>query len=178
MADKKILTRDIPEQVFSEQVGAIFPITITRQNDGKMAVGADLVLTRSLYNPDKRTTEMQRTPTVFKTTALITAAGATVVWAAVTDHRHRILGYDITLAAGTTGAAGCVVTLLDDAAVIATHPISGAALAAPAAPVMLADKEYPANGYLQPSLGKDISVNLSSVLAVGGIVVNIYGTEE
>jgi hypothetical protein len=118
-----------------------------------------------------------RTPTVFKTTALITAAGDTVVWAATAGKKHRIMGYNIELAAGTTAAAGSVLTLVDDATTVSTHPICGAALAA-SPNVVLANVVYPGNGYLQAAVNKDIKINLSTVLAVGGVSINIYGTEE
>jgi hypothetical protein len=143
---------------------------------GLSGFGLDVNAIQYLLTPGT-SNEALRTPTLFKTTALITAAGDTVVWSATAAKKHRIMGYNIELAAGTTAVAGSVLTLVDDATTISTHPICGAALAA-SPNVVLANVVYPGNGYLQAAVNKDIKINLSTVLAVGGVSINIYGTEE
>lgn len=122
--------------------------------------------------------EALRTPSKFVTLGLTTAAGDTVAWPLNATKKIRIMGYEIRLAAGTTAAAACTLTVKDNATVLFTHAITGAALAASPVGVVIAQINLPANGYLCAAVNTPVNVNLSSALAVGGVTVNMWGVEE
>lgn len=132
----------------------------------------------ALYNPLSGLWEKQVTASKFVTLGLTTAAGDTAIWAANATKKIRILGYTIALAAGTTAAAGSTITIKDNATVIFNHALAGAALAAPGVPVIVANVVLPGNGYLCAAINTAVNLNLSTVLAVGGVTVNMWGTEE
>jgi hypothetical protein len=172
--DKKILAQGIPEQVYSEQIGAAYPVSINQQSDGKKVIPIYLTEGRNLFNPTSKTTEMQRTMTTIKASAVITAANQTALWTPATGKRIRIMGFSIVVNPATTTAAGSLVTLqrgttdIDDVIYLGT-----AALAVPARwPGIL-----PMNGLL---LNPDevLSANLTAACTAGGIYLNVWGCEE
>jgi hypothetical protein len=118
-----------------------------------------------------------QTPTVWRTLGLTTAAGATIIWPAVATKKHYIQGITIDIAAGTTAAAACVLTIVDNATTIYSCTISGGALAASAGRNLI-NVQFPSNGYPQIAANTDISINLSSVLAAGGVTANMWGWED
>jgi len=121
--------------------------------------------------------EYARTPTTFKTIGLTIAAGDTALWVPAGAKKFRLMGIVVDIAAGTTAAAACLLQLRDQATVIANHTICGGALAASAGR-KLVDHVFPGNGYLSQAADNTLFVNLSSVLAAGGITAFAYGTEE
>jgi len=121
--------------------------------------------------------QRQRTPTIFKTIGLTTAAGDTALWDPAAGQRFRLMGYVIDIAAGTTAAGACLLQLRDNATVIVNHTICGGALAASAGRV-IANVQFPVNGYLSIAADNILNLNLSSVLAAGGVTAFAYGTEE
>jgi len=129
-----------------------------------------------LRNQANNNYEAQRTPHSFQTLGLTTAAGATTIWAAAVGVQHRILVMTVDIAAGTTAAGACVLTILDNATTIYTVTICGGALAASAGRNLI-NVQFPGNGYLQLAANTAIAVNLSSVLAAGGITANMWGSD-
>jgi len=121
--------------------------------------------------------ETVRTPTIWKS-ALVVNAGATIIWAAVANKKHRIMGLRITLVSGTTAAAASLLTLLDAAAATGIGlQVCGAALGAVVANVLLVNESY-INGILSAAVNTDWNINLSTALAVAGVFVQVWGTEE
>lgn len=117
-----------------------------------------------------------KTPIVYKTLGLTTAAGDTALWDPAAGKKFRLMGYTIDIAAGTTAAASCVIQLRDNATVIFTHSVNGGALAASAGRV-IASVQLNGNGYISIASDNILNLNLSSALAVGGVCVNAWGTE-
>jgi hypothetical protein len=121
--------------------------------------------------------EPARTPTIWKS-ALISANGSTVIWAAVAGKKHRIMGWRATLVNGTTAAAASLMRLLDAAAATGIAcQICGAAMGAVATSSIIANESWQ-NGFLSAAVNTDWNVDLSSVLAVAGVFVEVWGTEE
>lgn len=146
-------------------------------NDGPLEVRAVPVINIDPYsNPVKM--QLQN-PTVFKTLALITAAGDTAIWTPTTGKKFRLMGLQIYLATGTTAAAASEISIKDGSTVILNYAMCGVALVAFAIPgVCVADLKLPGMGYLSAAANNVLNLNLSSVLAVGGVSVNAWGTEE
>jgi len=119
-----------------------------------------------------------QTATVFKTLGLTTAAGDTVIWTPATGKRFRMMGFQIVLAQGTTAAAASTVQIRDGATVLFTYALAGAVLVAPVVPMVIADTKLPGMGYLSTAVNAVLNLNLSTALAVGGVTVNAWGTEE
>jgi hypothetical protein len=131
-----------------------------------------------LWNPASSAWEAKRTATVYKNITTL-ANGSTALWTAGVGKRWRILGCQITLMQGTTAAAACVVKLLDvaaDTGIGVTLGV-GALTAAPATIVVLDLKDM-GNGITAAATNTALNVNLSSVLAVGGVTVEVWGVEE
>ena len=130
-----------------------------------------------LYNFATFVYEATRTPTIWKS-GLFTAAGSTVIWAAVAGKKHRIMGWRVTLVNGTTAAAASLLTLLDAAAATGIGvQICGAAMGAVATSSIIVNESY-MNGYLSAAVNTDWNINLSTALAVAGVFVQVWGTEE
>ena len=148
--------------------------------DGAIGVGnlALLVLAPNfVYDASTSGFNAVRTPTIWKS-VLCVNAGATVIWAAVAGKKHRIMGLRISLVSGTTAAAASLLTLLDAAAATGIGvQVCGAALAASPTTVLLVNETY-MNGFLSAAVNTDWNINLSSALAVAGVFVQVWGTEE
>jgi hypothetical protein len=88
------------------------------------------------------------------------------------------MGVQIILGQGTTAAAGCKVSLLDVAADtgIGVTVCTGALAAVPNS-IKLLDLQI-GNGILAAATNTALNVNLSSAMAVNGVSVQVYGTEE
>jgi len=128
-------------------------------------------------NPVTGVFENVRTGGQIRTIGLTTAAGDTALWDPAAGKKFRLMAYTIDIAAGTTAAGACLLTLRDNATVIANHTICGGALAASAGRT-IANFQLPANGYLSIAADNILNLNLSSVLAAGGVTAVAYGTEE
>jgi hypothetical protein len=176
MAKKQLLAGIPQERVQSEVIRAYFPEHVDSNDDRGLLIGAHAVYP---YDPITGKSEIPTvSPALIKTLGLTTAAGDTVLWAANPTKRIRIQGYQIWLASGTTAAAACTLTIKDGSTVLTTHTIGGVALVAPAVPVLIADVKFPGRGYLCAAANTAINLNLSSVLAVAGVIANIWGSEE
>ena len=176
MAKKQLLAGVPQDRVQSESIRAYFPEHVDNNNDQGLLIGAQAIYP---YDPITGKSEIPTvSPALIKTLGLTTAAGDTVLWPANPSKRIRIQGYQIWLASGTTAAAACTLTIKDGANTITTHTVAGAALAAPAVPVLIADVMFPGRGYLCAAANTAINLNLSSVLAVAGVIANIWGSEE
>jgi hypothetical protein len=118
-----------------------------------------------------------RTPVVFKN-ALISANGSTVIWTAGVGKKWRLMGWRATMVSGTTAAGACLLKLLDVAADTGVGvQICGAALAAVPTSTIIANETY-MNGFVAAATNTALNINLSSVLAVAGVHVQVWGTEE
>ena len=137
----------------------------------------DVFSTQAYFDPANAYFDAARTPTIWKS-ALVVNAGATVIWAAVAGKKHRIMGIRISLVSGTTAAAASLLTLLDAAAATGIGvQVCGAALAASPTTVLLVNETY-MNGLLSAAVNTDWNINLSAALAVAGVFVQVWGTEE
>lgn len=119
--------------------------------------------------------ELKAGMTVLIDSAVITAAGQTVLWTPAIGKRARVMGFSIVVNPATTTAAGSLVTIQDGAVDVENVLYLG--IAAPAVPGRWAEV-FPDNGYLSVAPNNTISVNLSAALTAGGIYINIWGTEE
>jgi hypothetical protein len=183
MGNKNILYRGVPQQVLSESVGAIYPDTIARQDDGKLAQGSTLMVpydpvtglyvNATLYNASTVLPEVQRTPTVFKLTALVTASGDTAVWTPATGKKFRVLGGQLLVSAATTTATTAAVTLKDGATNFLFLNYLNATNVAQTVPFT-----FPGNGYLSTAVNTALNLNLGAVLTAGGVALTVWGTEE
>lgn len=152
-----------------------------RPGDSINALGATygmfVASTQLLFNPATSLAEPARTPTIWKS-ALILNAGSTIIWAAVAGKKHRIMGWRATLVNGTTAAAASLMRLLDAAAATGIAcQICGAAMAAVGTSSIIANESWQ-NGYLSAAVNTDWNIDLSTALAVAGVFVQIWGTEE
>lgn len=121
--------------------------------------------------------ETVRTPTVWKS-ALIVNNGSTPIWTSGVGKKARLMGIRATLINGTTAAAACLLKVLDVAADTGIGvQICGAALGAVGTSSIIVNETY-LNGYLMAATNTAININLSSALAVAGVFVQVWGTEE
>jgi hypothetical protein len=121
--------------------------------------------------------EQLRSPTVYKNVQTA-ANGSTAIWTAGVGKKWRLMGVVITLGIGTTAAAGCDVSLLDVAADIGIGIgiCTGAMLAVPNSVIVL--QMDIKNGILAAATNTALNVTLSSAMAVNGVSVQVWGTEE
>jgi hypothetical protein len=130
-----------------------------------------------VWNNANTQEEMVRTPTKWFN-ALISANGSTTIWTSQIGKKARLMGIRITLVNGTTAAAACLLKVLDVAADTGIGvQICGAALAAVGTSSIIVNENY-GNGYLMAATNTAININLSSALAVAGVHVQVWGTEE
>jgi hypothetical protein len=121
--------------------------------------------------------EPVRTPSVFKS-ALIAAAGSTAIWTAGVGKKWRLMGMQITLVNGTTAAAASLLKVLDVAADTGVGvQICGAAMGAVGTSSIIFNSSW-GNGITAAATNTALNINLSSVLAVAGVFVQVWGTEE
>jgi hypothetical protein len=129
------------------------------------------------FSPDFSYAVMARTPTVWKS-ALISANGSTAIWTSAAGKKARLMGFRATLINGTTAAAACLLRILDVAADTGIGvQVCGAALGAVATSAIIANESY-MNGKLMAATNTAINIDLSSALAVAGVFVQVWGTEE
>jgi len=179
---KKILYQGVPQQVLSESLGAIYPETLDKQENGQLVAGAQIVVPYdpntgvfaacTLYNPSTKNDECQRTPTVFKR-GIVTTLGSTALWTPAAGKRFRLMGYSWSVPNTATSAAGTTFGLLDTAAGICYLSEIGTTTAGINGSVTL-----PGNGYLSVTVGGVLNVNLTAALTVGELLVSAWGTEE
>ena len=120
----------------------------------------------------------QRTSLVYKNVTTL-AAGSTAIWTSAVGKRWRLMGVCVTLMQGTTAAAACNLRLLDvaaDTGIGVTISI-GALAAVPNTAIILVINDM-GNGILAAATNTALNVNLSSVMAVGGVSVQVWGCEE
>lgn len=118
-----------------------------------------------------------RTPNVWKN-LLVSANGSTPIWTSAAGKKARLMGWRATIVSGTTAAASCLLKILDVAADTGIGvQICGAALGAVPNSTIIANETF-MNGYLMAATNTAINVNLSSVLGVAGVHVQVWGTEE
>jgi hypothetical protein len=130
-----------------------------------------------VINPTANAAEPVRTPTKWFN-ALISANGSTAIWTSAVGKKARLMGIRITLVNGTTAAAACLLKVLDVAADTGIGvQICGAALGAVGTSSIIVNENY-GNGYLMAATNTAININLSSALAVAGVHVQVWGTEE
>lgn len=129
------------------------------------------------YDPALGITDLQRTPTVYKNVQTA-ANGATAIWTAGVGKRWRLMGGVITLGQATTAAAGVKVSLYDVAADTGIGvTLSTAALAAVPNTMIVLQFDIK-NGILAAATNTALNVFLSSAMAVNGVSVQVWGTEE
>lgn len=119
-----------------------------------------------------------RNPTVYKNVQTA-ANGSTAIWTSAVGKKWRLMGVVITLGQATTAAAGVKVSLLDVAADTGIGvTVSTAALAAVPNTVIILSIQDMKNGILAAATNTALNVNLSSAMAVNGVSVQVWGTEE
>jgi hypothetical protein len=181
---KKILFQGVPDSVLSETLGSVYPAAIDKQANGQLTIGAQVVvpydpLTGSFvepsrYNPSTGLAESQRTPTVWKKSALIASIGATALWTPAAAKRIRLMGFSVVVDPATTTAAGSLVTVADGATGL--DDVIALPIAATNNPFRAAGI-LPSNGWLLP-VGDVLNVILSAAATAGGVYVNAWGCEE
>jgi hypothetical protein len=182
---KKILYQGVPEQVLSENFGAVYPDMVHAQDDGKLALGATATVAYDpisgkfaqpvLLNTSTGLPEIQRTASVIKRTTLLATIGDTAVWTPSTGKRFRWMGFSVVVDPATTTAAGSLVTIKDGATIIDD------VIALPVAASNIPFRSFgflQGNGYLSTAVGNVLNVNLSAAATAGGVYVNVWGTEE
>lgn len=114
-------------------------------------------------------------PTVYRNITTL-ANGSTALWTPTAGRRWRLLGVQVMLMQATTAAAACTLSLLDVAAATGLGVTLGIA-AFTAVPNSTIVYNVDCNILAaQPSTA--LNVNLSSVLAIGGVSVQCWGVEE
>jgi hypothetical protein len=152
---------------------AVIPLQPFTGNGNGLQVAAQMMF----QNVTGGYNEVERTPNTFKN-VLAVNAGSTAVWTAGVGKRWRLMGLVITLGQGTTAAAGVKVSLFDVAADtgIGVTVSSGALAAAPNEAIILSMDIK--NGLMAAATNTALNVNLSSAMAVNGVSVQVWGTEE
>jgi hypothetical protein len=181
---KNILFTGSPQQgAVTEAVGAVYPESLTHQDNGQLILAAKVVVPYSpatggfvmptLYNIATVKEESQRTPTVFKTLDLTAAAGSTAVWTPSANKRFRVLGGVVNVPNTSTSAAGLISRLLDGATNFANIVAIGTTTAGISYTLSFGE-----NGYLSTAVGNVLNVNNTAAYTAGGIVLSVWGTEE
>jgi hypothetical protein len=180
---KKILFQGVPQQVLSEQVGAVYPESLSKQDSGQLVIGAQVVVPYSpgtggfvmpvLYNTLSLKEESQRTPTFFKFLGVTSASGSTALWTPTAGKRFRLMGGTIIVPSTSTSAANVVSSLLDSA----TGFMNVAAIGTTTGGIAY-NLSLPANGYLSSAVGNVLNLNNSAAYTAGGITISVWGTEE
>lgn len=134
-----------------------------------------------LYNG--LTWDRARTPNIFRTSAAITAAGATAVWTPAGGKKFRLMAYAIDVSYNAALAAGGLDLLkLQDAATdlaINFEPfIPAAALTAGNVPLYSTGWCLLGNGILSSAANNVLNLNVATALTSGAIRVRTAGTEE
>lgn len=118
-----------------------------------------------------------RVANVFKSVAA-TAAGNTAVWTPAAGKKFRLMGYSISIAGTVTVALVNLIKLTDAPAgtIIAQNNA-----AVGAAVIAGGDTQIENNlgqGFLSALANNVLTVNLSSAMLTGSVIVNAWGTEE
>jgi len=117
-----------------------------------------------------------RVANVFKT-VLATALGLTTVWTPTAGKSFRLMGYTISVA-GTLAATGVELIKLVDNVVgnlISQHQAT-VTITTPTGDTQIGASLN--NGFLSAAANNVLKVNLSAAMLTGGVVVNVWGTEE
>jgi hypothetical protein len=145
--------------------------------DGVSPYALNTINFQYLYNLTSASWDRARTPNVWKS-ALISANGSTAIWTSAVGKKWRLMGMMATLVNATTAAAASLLKMLDAAADTGIGvQICGAALGAVPTSTIIFNASWQ-NGYLAAATNTALNVNLSSVLAVAGVFVQVWGTEE
>ena len=179
-----------PQQVLSEQFGAVYPSKVDTQDDGKKVLEAQVVVgydpstgkfvdqvVDNVYNPATSAFEAQRTPTVFKYAAA-SAAGNTAVWTPASGKKFRLMGFILVPSAGLAAAGQTLLKLTDGATdwgmdLLIYLPIAASIVAQ--APIIV---NLPGNGHLSTTADNVLNANLSAALTAGAFSITAWGTEE
>jgi hypothetical protein len=171
-------TNPFPMRIADALVGSRLAI-VNNGDDlvyGQM-VGLSTLSAMYYWNATSSAFEKVRTPVIWKS-ALISANGSTAIWTSGVGKKARLMGIRMTLVNGTTAAAACLLKVLDVAADTGIGvQICGAALGAVGTSSIIVNENY-GNGYLMAATNTAININLSSALAVAGVFVQVWGTEE
>ena len=130
------------------------------------------------YNPATGTYEQQRTPTVWKS-VLVTTAAATVVWDPAVGKKFRLMGGHIDVSGSCTLAAAAdqLIRLYDD-----VNPVPVDFNVRIPNAVQATNNNFvfslPGNGYLSAVVDNNLTVTMTGNLAAGNVLVNVWGTEE
>lgn len=163
-------------------VGTVANITAISGNaptatDGKNTAAA-LGTTPQLFNGTN--TDMQRTPTTFKTVTA-TASGNTLLWDPAAAKKFRLMGYIIMVTGFAASATPLIdITFQDDT----TDMGIGTSLSVPVASatvggVLLNTGQVQlGNGKLSAVANNNLNINLSAALTAGVVRVTVWGTEE
>jgi len=159
--------------------GKALNFTVQSTGAGQFPTASSLVVLASSYVYDPRVVAwvQVRTPTIYKNVVAVNA-GSTAVWTPGVGIRWRLMGFCITIMQGTTAAAGVDVSLLDVASDFGIGVVvcTAAMLATPGAAIIL--RGTIGNGKVAAATNTALNVNLSTALAVGGVSVQVWGTEE
>lgn len=117
--------------------------------------------------------EFLRTPTIFKTPAIVASIGDNALWTPTAGKKFRVMGYDCMIPATTTSVGGVTVILRDGVTPFLNVAVVGTTSAAVVIHVVL-----PENGYLSTTINNVLNANLSAAATAGGFFFSIYGTEE
>ena len=166
------VTGAVTSSLYAQGVEIIVP------QDAKTVISS-LAVAPQLYNG--ATTDMQRTPTVFKTTT--TAASAnTAVWTPAVGKKFRLMGYIIQVTAFAASATPAIeITFQDAAAVIlgVGTSLSVPVASATAGGVLLNTGQIQlGNGILSVAANNTLNINLNAALTAGLVRVTVWGTEE
>lgn len=133
----------------------------------------NLLSIAQLFGWDGAAFDRMRLANIFHT-VVATALGSTAVWTPTAGKKFRLMGYTISVS-GTLAAAGTqTIELLDSATVIKNH-------LATLQTTVTGDSQMGADlgqGQLSAAANNVLNVNLSTVMASGGVAVNVWGTEE
>ena len=178
-----LFTGSLQVGALTENIGAVYPITMDKQANGQKIVGAYVMVPYSpatgafvaptLYNAATLKEESQRTPTVFKTLDLTPAIGSTAVWTPTAGKRFRVLGGIVTVPNTSTSAAAVISRLMDGAVNFANIAAIGATTAG-----ISYQLSFGGNGYLSTAVGNVLNLNNTAAYTAGGVVLSVWGTEE
>jgi hypothetical protein len=160
--------------------GAVANIPSIQDGMTTIAAGLRVASQRMLYSGG--TSNLERTPNVYRTVAAA-AAGNTAVWTPTAGLWFRLMRYLVEVTGDATQAAGGVltITLFDGAAGVTNQVLS---VYVPAAALNTHGVLYSSgwitldNGFRSVAVNNVLNVNLSAALTAGAVRVLACGNEE
>ena len=169
-------TNPLPIQIVNSLGSNPVP-TVSQATDNIVSYALAVMSLMAYINEATSIVERVRTPTKWFN-SLVLNNGSTAIWTSAVGKKARLMGIRVTLVNGTTAAAACKMEVLDVAADTGIGvQICGAIMAAVGTSSIIMNETY-MNGYLMAATNTAININLSSALAVAGIHVQVWGTEE